>query len=75
MPAPGNRDGAEAHAESRVDIAATYPRNITHCSDCDRPFPEPVTWWDDYFTEIEDVAFMCSECAENFERGEDHYGR
>lgn len=45
---------------------AAHPRCLTHCFECDQPFPEPVTWWDDYFTAIEDVSFMCSSCADEF---------
>ena len=51
------------------------PRNLTHCCECDRPFPEPVLHWDDFFVEVEDASFVCESCGEDFARGEDHYGR
>lgn len=43
------------------------PRNLTHCATCDRPFPEPMTHWDDYFVDIEDAAFVCEACPEVFD--------
>ncbi len=45
-------------------MAATMPENLTHCCECGQPFPEPVTSWDDYFSEIEDASFACAPCGE-----------
>lgn len=52
---------------------------LTHCGECGREFSRPVSieqaradWGD---AADDEIAYACADCAEDFERGEDHYGR
>jgi hypothetical protein len=54
--------GSESHEQPNSNAA--LPRQLTHCIECDRPFPEPVNNWDDYFGSLDEAAFSCGPCAE-----------
>lgn len=51
----------------REPLIEALPENLTHCSECGLAFPEAVTNWDDFFSEVEDAAFHCTACADEFD--------
>jgi hypothetical protein len=42
----------------------TLPENLTLCSECGLPFPEPVDVDTalDYFNDVEEASFNCERC-------------
>jgi hypothetical protein len=68
---PNSRD-EQAAAQDRAYLSADglYRYSLTRAlfaplhDECGLEFPEPVTWWDDFFQEVEQASFVCTVCVE-----------